>query len=219
MLFFGPSHALYYYALQHTSTTEGTALGTTSPIWTATFAFVFLREKVGGRRFAALVVGLIGAYIVSIGFALPQVNAGHTYGNLIYLLATIMESAVTVIAAPIARRSSGITVLAWEVSGAAFALILISSLHLPGMEFAIKAPSLSGVLAISYLVLVAGMMCFAGWYMLVESAPVSLLVVSLMLQPPLAAIVGYFAFGEKITRDLVIGSVVILGALVLDAET
>jgi drug/metabolite transporter (DMT)-like permease len=71
-LLFGPTHALYYYALARTSTFEGTALGTTAPVWVALLAFVGLGERADARRVAGLLIGLVGAYGVSVGWQRPD---------------------------------------------------------------------------------------------------------------------------------------------------
>ncbi|RYG42581.1 EamA family transporter, partial [bacterium] len=111
LLFFGPTHALYYTALERTSSFEGNALGTTAPIWVAVLSFIFLRERPTPLRLLAIGLGFVGAYIVSIGFGPPRMEAGHTSGNLLYTLGVFLESIVGVGAAVLIRRSSGITIL------------------------------------------------------------------------------------------------------------
>lgn len=216
LLFFGPSHLVYYAALTRTSSVEGTVLGTTAPVWTALMAFLFLSERVRGRRATAIGLGFIGAWVVSIGFAVPELRAGHTAGNLLYLFGVLAESAAGVFSAAIVRRSSGITTLAFQVLGAVVTLIL-APLLLPGLFAFSVGTSLASVAAMAYLVLLPGLFCFSVWYMLVERTPLSLMVLSILLQPPLSAMLAYFVLREPITPQIVIGAVLILSALVLGA--
>lgn len=216
---FGPSHVLYYFALTKTSTFEGVVLGTTSPIWVALLAFLLLRERIGPKRLAALAVGFLGAWVVSVGFRLPRLSAGHTVGNLWYLLAVVAESSASAINARIVRRSSGVTVLWCEVIGATAMLALVPLLFGSVLPFSLAGCGWPTVGAIAYLVLVAGMFSFSTWYMLVERAPLSLMVVSLLLQPPITALLGWWFLGERLTAPLLIGTALILAALGLGVES
>lgn len=216
LLFFGPSHLVYYAALTRTSTVEGTVLGTTAPVWTALMAFLVLRERVKGRRALAIGVGFAGAWVVSIGFAVPELQAGHTSGNLLYLVGVLAESAAGVYSAAIVRRSSGITTLAFQVLGAVVTLMLVPLL-LPGVFAFSVGTSLASVGAVAYLIFLPGLFCFSVWYMLVERTPLSLMVLSILLQPPLSALLAHFVLHEPLTPPIVLGGVLILSALVIGA--
>lgn len=212
LLLFGPSHLVYYLAISRTSSIEGTVLGTTAPIWTALLAFLLLGEAANGRRLAAIGLGLAGAWIVGVGLRLPALSAGHTVGNLMYLAGVAMEAVAGVLAVRLVRRSSGITVLAFEVLGAVPALLLLGSAF--PLTFATGAVPLMGL---AYLTLVPGLLCFGVWYRMVERVPLSLMILTLMLQPPLSALLGWRLLGEPITAELVAGTVLILGALMIGA--
>lgn len=217
LVFFGPSHLIYYAALTQTSSVEGTVLGTTAPVWTALMAFLFLRERVKGRRALAIGVGFAGAWIVSIGFAVPELRAGHTAGNLLYLTGVIVEAITGVLAAAIVRRSSGITTLAFQVLGSIVTLSLAPFLFPSILPFSLEAVTPAAIGAVAYLILAPGLFCFSVWYMLVERTPLSLMVLSLLLQPPLSAMLAYFVLREPITPQIVAGATLILGALVIAA--
>ncbi|HEY0867657.1 MAG TPA: DMT family transporter, partial [Fimbriimonas sp.] len=184
VLFLGPAHLLYYLGIQGTSTVEGTVFNTTAPLWTALLAFVLLRERPTPKRLLAIGLGLTGAWIVGIGFRLPELDAGHTRGNLIYLTAVVLETIVAVLGARLVRRASGMTVLAYQVVGAAtlqgFAPILFPQWF--PMRFEEAGPA--AWIGIAYLVLIPSLVCWGTWYRMVERVPLSLMVVTLLLQPP-----------------------------------
>ncbi|RYG68133.1 hypothetical protein EON77_15810 [bacterium] len=69
--------------------------------------------------------------------------------------------------------------------------------------------------AIAYLVLAAGVVTFSTWYVLTERAPLSLMVLPIGLQPPIAAVLGFFFLNEGITPSAPIGALLILLALAL----
>jgi drug/metabolite transporter (DMT)-like permease len=218
VLFLGPAHLLYYLGIQGTTTVEGAVFNTTAPLWTAVMAFVLLRERPTQRRLLAIVLGLIGAWIVGIGLRLPSLDSGHTAGNLIYMTAVVLETIVSVLAARLVRRASGLTVLAYQVLGAAtiqgFAPIL-----LPGvfpMEF--QRAGWQAWASVAFLVLVPSLLCWGTWYRLVERVPLSLMVVTLMVQPPIAALIGWVFLRERYGFELALGSAIILAALTVGAS-
>lgn len=216
-LFMGPAHALYYVAIRGTSSIESTVLTTSSPVWTAMLAVFVLNERVTVQRWAAILMGCVGAYIVSVGFGPPTLQGAHTVANLVYMGGVIAESFGMVLAAKIILRSSGTGTLAWQVAGMAAAAIVLPFVLPSQLPLAASVPSLATVGAISYLVFVAGFLCFGVWYMYVEKAPVSLMVVSLAMQAPVAAIVGWSFLGERITPETWWGFAAIAAALGIGA--
>jgi drug/metabolite transporter (DMT)-like permease len=71
------------------------------------------------------------------------------------------------------------------------------------------------VLAVAYLIFLPGLVCFSVWYRLVETTPLSLMVLTILLQPPLSALIGWWALREKITLPLIVGTSVIIVALIV----
>lgn len=213
-----PAHALYYVAIPKTNTSETTVLNTTGPLWVALLASVILRESVSGRRWAAILLGAAGAYVVSVGWAPPSMSGGNTAGNLLYLCGTIVESLAMVLAVRVIATSSGPGTLAFQVIGAA-ASFAVMPLIVPGaMHLHIGAMRPETWVAMGYLIFVAGLFCFGAWYAFAERAPISLMVVSLGLQAPIGVLLGWAVRGEPLSPELVSGSVLLLVALVLAAS-
>ncbi len=214
-LLVGPAHALYYAALKTAGTGESTVINTTGPLWTTLFAIAILKEKVTGWRWTAIILGACGAYIVAAGFSMPRFSDGNTAANLLYLSGTLMECLAFVCAAALLRKSSGIGALAYEITGAAAAQIALPFLF-PGMislKFGLLSPP--AVIAILYLIFIAGLVCFGGWYIVAESAPVSLMLISLGMQAPIASFLGWYFLGEKIGSQMAIGAIIIVLALAI----
>ncbi len=157
---------------------------------------------------------MAGAYVTAVGFVLPSMSAGHATWNALYMLGTILESITGVLLAGLIRRSSGLTVLGAEAFGMAAAM-LVATLLAP-TALAVHIPALSlGWWPLIYLIFFAGVFAFGAWATLIEKAPISLMVISTALQPPLAAVIGYFALGEKVGRDAVVGGVLVAVALIV----
>jgi drug/metabolite transporter (DMT)-like permease len=58
------SLCMLFYALKYLPLAEATVISFTSPLWVVAFSAPFLGERVGWRRWAAVLVGLAGAAIV-----------------------------------------------------------------------------------------------------------------------------------------------------------
>lgn len=213
-LFFGPAHALFYASLNFTSSVEGLVLGTSAPIWVGGLAWLFLREKVDRRRWIAILLGAAGAYVVSVGLALPALDQGHAKGNLMYLAAVLMECVAGVAVATAVRRSSGVSVLFLQSAGAAVALAFLS----PRLGTVVWPSDPGAWLALGYMVVFAGLFNFAVWYGLVERLELSWLALTVLAQPPLGALLAWLVRGEVPTARLYAGTLLILAALVLSTR-
>lgn len=209
---FAPAHALYYFGLTRgASTVGGTVLNATAPIWIGAMAFVFLRERATPRRLVAIALGFAGAWAVVFGFRLPEF--GGAAGALFYLLGVLLESISSVIGTRIVRRSSGIGYLSYEALGMIPTLLLLPVLTGGEMPLAFGTLSLPAILAVAYLVLLPGLVCFGVWYATVERVPLSTMVVTILLQPPLSAVLAWAFAGEAIGLPIAVGTALIVAAL------
>ena len=210
-LLFGPAHLLYYTSMPKTSSLEGTVLLTTAPLWTTLLPVLMLGERADLRRWAALLLAIVGAYITSVGFQAPKIEGSHLVGNAMFFVGVTLECLNGVLAARTSRETSGIGTLAWQILGAVPAFLLAVVIMRP--EMPTFTPAAVG--AIFYLVVVSGVVTFSTWYVLTERAPLSLMVLPIGLQPPIAAVLGFFVLGEAITPAAPIGALLILLALAL----
>lgn len=214
MLFMAPGHALYYVGLENTSSVEGTILNTLGPVFAAVLGYFILKEKVSRRRWVAIAISMVGAYLVSVGFQLPVLSAGNTLGNATYLLGTITECFGIVLAAKLVRASSAVGVAAWQFIGVMLGFWALAAM--PGlMHFEISSWNAVATWSVLYLALIPGVFCFTTWYILVRTTPIAILAVSILLQPPVAAVLGYFVLGEQLLPSAWIGTALILFGLVL----
>lgn len=209
----GPAHALYTLGISGSSSSETAILNLTSPLFMACLAGVILRERVGPQRWLAILLSGLGAYWVSIGFRPPTLDGAHTAGNVTYLVGVLAESLAMILAMRIIRQSSGLGTLVWEVTGAGLATLILP-LVLPGvLPLSVGEVTPLAVFSIAYLVLVAGLLCFGVWYIKAERAPITWMMLTLALQAPLSAFIGWRFNGEHIGVNVLAGLALILVAL------
>jgi drug/metabolite transporter (DMT)-like permease len=213
LFLFGPAHILFYASMGLTSEVEGTVLLTTSPLWTGMFAFAFLQEKMSSQRAIAIALSVVGAYIVAIGFNFPDMR-GHTKGNLMFGAGVVLECFMGVFAAKISRRTSGVSVLTGQIWGGAASFWLFALLAPTALPLQFTS-SISGVLPVLYLILISGLITFTVWYRIVETTPLTLLVIGIAIQPPIATFLNWIVKQELPKANTLTGAGIILTALAL----
>lgn len=213
----GPSHALYYTALKTASTSVCAAINCTGPLWTTLLALVILRERARTARLIAVGAGIVGAYVISIGFGLPVMSDGTTAANLLYLCATLMECVAFVVITSVLRRSSAVGAFAFQLLGNSLALFLLPMLFPSAMPFRIQPVGIEFWLPMLYLIFGAGLIAWGGWYWLAERTPVSTMLATLGIQAPIAAWIGFQALHEPLNGGFWVGATLIMLGLGLAA--
>lgn len=212
---FGPSHLLFYASIGLTSEVEGSVLLSTSPLWVAILAFFMLKgEHLTTKRWVAIFLSFIGAYIVAVGFKFPDM-LGHTKGNLMFGAGVIIECLMGVIAAKISRRTSGVSVLVGQMWGGAISFWLAALVLGSYLPLHVPAFSVSAFLPMFYLIIISGIITFTIWYRIVESSPLTLLGVVIGIQPPVAALLNWLVYRTVPSTNTVIGATVIILALMV----
>lgn len=218
---FGPSHAMYYWAISNPTSpatgTEGTVLLTTAPLWVALLGLWMLGERLDWHRWASILVGLVGAFVVMFGFTLPHMEAQGAWGRAVFLLGVVIESLAFVAITRITRRSSGVCTFALQAVGAAAGLAvlgLVAPAVFPLQASAFSWAALGGVL---YLVLVAGLFCWLVLMILTEKQELAFLSLAILLQPPIAAALDAWT-GKAIRPETWQGTLIVGFALLLSVS-
>ncbi len=217
-LLFGPCHAAYYWALTNptsaTTGAEGTVLLTTTPLWMAVLGILFLGETLHWKRWLAIAVGVLGAYVVVFGFALPHMEGAGAWGRAVFLTAVIVETVAFALLTRITRRSSGVTAFAWLTSGGAVGLFALGTLLPSVFPLTICAFSVAGLAGFLYIAIVAGIVCFTVYMKLSETQELSFLALAMLVQPPLAAALDWLT-GKAVRPETWIGTLFVAAALLI----
>jgi drug/metabolite transporter (DMT)-like permease len=98
----------FFWALSLAPLTDVTALGFLSPLAATALAAVLLHERVGMRRWTAIVVGFAGALIV-----LRPGFAAIGQGQVLTLISVVLWAVVLIIIKVAARTDSAVAITAW----------------------------------------------------------------------------------------------------------
>ena len=194
----------YFAALDHIALAKVTAIGQTATLFVTLLAPLLLAERIGWRRWSACIIGFVGTVILIE----PGTSGWNPLGVSYAVLATIFGSLVLIMLRRIGQYESPVTSAIWYNGVGA---LLFLGCHL---LFEIPLPHAKGdMLILVGLGLVASLQQIA----LAAShrfAQASTLAPLRYLSIPLGMAAGMAFFDEMITRQFILGSVIVIAASV-----
>jgi drug/metabolite transporter (DMT)-like permease len=198
------TYSIFYVGVTATTASDASLLVAGEPMLIALAARVFLGERLSGRQWFGMLVGLAGVYLI----------AGQALGNRIALLGLCCESFVSVVAKRLTMKYPGLFVIGIE-------MLIGSALLLP---FAVRevmqrlpTPDTSALLGCLYLVLICSALCYGVWFRLMERFPVSAMGVFILLQPMIGPFYGWVLRNEALRKGSAVGGALVIVGIALTA--
>ena len=188
-----------FYAFTVLTLAEAYSLLFASPLLITALSVPFLGEKVGKRRWAAVLLGLIGVLIV-LRPGLQPLSLGHIAG----LTAAVANSIGAIVVRKVGREERSQTLILFPM----VAVLLIMALVMPGTYKPMPLLDL-GVLAAMGLLLIGGQMLVLNAY---RSAPAALIAPMQYSQIIWAAFFGFIFFSEIPDLWVATGSALIISS-------
>ena len=197
--------ACWFYAVPNVPLADSTAINFTAPLWATIFATIILGEQVRARRWSATAFGFCGVLVVlRPGFEeIP-----------VYLFVVLGGAAAWGIQHVVLRRLSQRESV--PVILACHAVILCTISLGPALYFWVT-PTWADAAWILVLGVLGtlGHMCLARSFAVAEASAV---LPFDYMKMPVAALIGYFAYGESLDAYTFLGAAMILGASVYIAR-
>lgn len=194
-----------FVALSRSTSVDVSIIMNANPIFITPFA-VFIGERLGFRKVAGVIAGLVGcALVISGSFTSFQLARGeHLIGNLIALVASLCWAVYTIMGKQIAREYGGLVVTSLNmIVGSVPLFFLVIGLG----ELAV--PPLKALLIIIYLAVFPTAMGFVFWYKALEKLDASQLGPLQYLVPIGTAVIAVFFLDESILLASVVGMALI----------
>jgi drug/metabolite transporter (DMT)-like permease len=209
-LFFALDMSFWHYGLHLTSVANATVLCNLTPVVVTLFAWIVLRQRPRNLFLLALALAMAGAAAMALG-------ARHTGGADRSLLGDALSLSVTLwyasyfLTVQAARKTaSAQKVMLWSTA-VGMPLMLLAALIM--REDILPAGPMGWAACIALgLVHVAGQ---GGVAWALGKLPATLTAVTILVQPVVAGLVSWWAFGETLTPVQALGGALVLAAIVL----
>ena len=187
-----------FTGLSKISLAEVTVLLFTVPIFATLLSILFLSEKVGFRRWTAIIVGFLGILII----ARPQ--GSLSTGHLFILFAALSWSTSIMIAKKLTEKDTIISITFWQAMGCV-PLAFIASLFVWELPSLVQFWALLGIAAL-------GTVGHAMLYAALKIGQVSVILPLDYIRIIWSAGLGFILFGQLPTLHLYAGSLLIIAA-------
>ncbi len=195
------------------------------PLVTIFAACVLLGERLRTAQVVSLGLAIWGASILTdVTWAkLVLFTDARMIGNSIFLVSMLSEAAYSTVAKPVLDRRSPVvflTVAIWVGIPLilAYNLIVDGPARLAGLAPLLQRGDWSDWVAILYLGLGCTAFTYLFWMILLTDTPVSIMAVTLYVQPVLGVVWGHFFLGESVTLSTYSGGTLMLIAVWLGSR-
>jgi drug/metabolite transporter (DMT)-like permease len=197
----------FHLAIGGTKVANATFIGNVAPILTVIGGAIFFAEHPPWRVWLALGLALIGAWVMA-GMAAPT-RIGH--GDAFALLAATAYASYLLIIKLLRAKLDAPTATLWSAAVSAIALAIAALLH---GETMIPSTGLGWAIVI-LLGLVSHAIGQGLTSLAMGRAPVGLIALVLLAQPPFSALIAWGVLGEAMTALQIVGGAIILAAVVM----
>lgn len=179
-------------------------LNSTTPLWTALIASLWIGEKLTAPKIMGLVLGVIGVTVL-VGGSPLEFNTEYLIAVFAMLTAAFCYAVGTVYAAQHVKGISSIHASIGQLFAAAIILIIPAAATVPE-----TTPSTSAVLALLALVLLSTSVAYLLYFYLLKNVGPIKTAATIFLVPVFGTIWGIIFFNEPFNLSMLLGMALIL---------
>lgn len=209
-LFFALDMSFWHYGLHLTSVANATVLCNLTPVVVTLFAWIVLKQRPRNLFLLALVLSMIGAAAMALG-------ANHTggadrslLGDALSLSVTLWYAAYFLTIQAARKTATAQRVMLWSTA-VGMPLMLLAALIMREQIIPTGPMGWAACIALG-LVHVTGQ---GGVAWALGKLPATITAVTILVQPVVAGLVSWWAFGETLTPIQALGGAIVLAAIVL----
>ena len=208
-VFLGIHFALFFRAVQLTSIAEAALLGTTAPIFTEIYGFVFQKKKPVMMVLAGLLVAFAGATILISQGSFSETGS---LGNVFAVLCSVAMAFVLIVGKEVRKETALFEYTRWLFFFASITLFFVSLLV--GVSvFAFSAEEFPWFLFLALVPTVVGHNIF---YYLIKTLSTTTVAAVPLGEPVVSSLGALFLFGEPITLAVIVGGgITLLGVFLV----
>ncbi|HEX3031026.1 MAG TPA: EamA family transporter [Bacillota bacterium] len=210
-VFNGLNYGLIYLGEQHISSSLTAILNTSLPFFSTLMGYYMLREEIGLKKVAALLLGFIGVIVV-FSSNLGSGSAASLWGQGAIILAATLYSFGSVLL----KKHQGSPDPLWSVTvqmGVSAGVLLVVGIPLEwGSAFRLTMP---GIVSFLYLAIFGSAIAFLLYNNLLKMWEISRVSYINLITPLIASLAGVLWYAEPFNLRLGVGFVLVLAGVVL----
>ena len=200
----------WHYSIHFTSVANATVLTNLTPVVVTAAAWIFLKQRPAKLFVAAVALAVAGAWLMAVGRGAHAPGSNPPLGDAL-ALTTALWYALYFLAISAARRSVGATRVMFWSSVASAPLLLVAAVALGERIFPATAGGWAAVIGLGVMH-VAGQGSIAWALGRLPAATASVVV---LIQPVVAALLGWLLFAEALGPLQALGGAIALFGVVL----
>lgn len=193
-------------ALETLSSSMSATILFTNPLWLAILAHFYLHDRLSGRKFFALLLGIAGVAIC-LGFS----GKASPLGMLFALAGSLCWSVCTLITKKSVFDKSAFVFTGWQLTLGAAVMLLVSAIL--GEEFDLRQAGPWAYVWFFWLVIPASIGSFGLWFSALAQQGATFASSFLFLVPIFSVVFAILFLDEHLSGQFVIGSSLIIFAL------
>ncbi|HEY9175646.1 MAG TPA: DMT family transporter [Verrucomicrobiae bacterium] len=197
--------------VQRGQATDASVLMALEPLVTSVAAALFLRERIGPRRWTGFSLGLLGVVVMAEVWR-PNFHWPGLVANALFVASFVCEAAYSVIGKPLLGRLGLMKLVTVALASGA---VVNTALDGPQtLQAALRLP-MQGWALMGYLSLICTVIGYAFWFVVIRETEVNVTALTVFTQPVLGVLIATVTLGETLRWGQLWGSAVIVSGLVI----
>ncbi len=185
----------------------------TTSLWTVPIAAIFLGERMSGRKWVGLVLGVLGVVVLFEPWSFDWSQTDVLVGHVLLIVAAITNAATAVHIRAHRWSVTPLEAIPWQLLGAGVILV-VTGLVVEGAPVIDATPQLAWVVV--YQGVLATGVAFWAQIVILRNLPAISTNLTLMAVPVVGVVSSSILLGEDITTSLAIGLVLVIIGVALN---
>jgi len=198
---------LVFTALEMVPPGRSSVVVWTTSLWTVPIAAIFIGERMSGRRWVGLALGIAGVVVLFEPWGLDWEEPGVALGHALLILAAITNAATAVHIRGHRWTITPLEAIPWQLLGAAVPLIILG-LIVEGVPVIDWTPQL--VWVVLYQGMLATGIAFWAQIVILRNFSAVSTNLTLMAVPVVGVVSSAILLGEEVTTALAIGLILVI---------
>jgi drug/metabolite transporter (DMT)-like permease len=195
-----------------TTASDVALLISSETLFTALFSWLLLRERFKKTTLCALLLGLVGVYLIVERGVFPNLPSGggvlRVVGDLLVVMGLLVEAFYTVRGKALLVKHSPLLITAASIVGSVVFWIPVAGVSIVSTGW--QAPTLAAWFSIGWLAIMATSLAYLAWFQGLSQVHGSIAAATLFIQPLLGTLLAIVLLKEQLTFMTVLGGLLIL---------